>query len=80
MGDLCLCFVDFPYCHKCIFAANFCTLLSDISLLFFIIDADLDIGKDFFTSWKSMADGDAMDFDLTSASKGNKKPFNFDKV
>ncbi|KAL8493469.1 hypothetical protein ACS0TY_024615 [Phlomoides rotata] len=43
---------------------------------------DLDIGKDFFTSWKSisMADADALDFDLTPASKGNKKPFNFDKA
>ncbi|KAL6555261.1 hypothetical protein OROGR_006519 [Orobanche gracilis] len=40
---------------------------------------DLDIGKDFLSSWKSIsiAEGDAMDFDLTP---GNKKSFNFDKA
>ncbi|KAI3444200.1 hypothetical protein Pfo_000865 [Paulownia fortunei] len=43
---------------------------------------DLDIGKDFFSSWKSMsiAEGDVMDFDLTPVSKGNKKSFEFDKA
>lgn len=46
-----------------------------------MLDADLELGNDFF-SWKSIsiADGDAMDFDLTPASKGNKKTFNFDKA
>ncbi|KAL6525529.1 hypothetical protein OROHE_015836 [Orobanche hederae] len=40
---------------------------------------DLDIGKDFLSSWKSIsiAEGDAMDFDLTP---GTKKSFNFDKA
>ncbi|KAK6131941.1 hypothetical protein DH2020_034311 [Rehmannia glutinosa] len=40
---------------------------------------DLDIGKDFLSSWKSIsiAEGDGMDFDLTP---GNKKSFNFDKA
>ncbi|KAL6523349.1 hypothetical protein OROGR_016952 [Orobanche gracilis] len=40
---------------------------------------DLDIGKDFLSSWKSISivEGDAMDFDLTP---GNKKSFNFDKA
>ncbi|KAL3637027.1 hypothetical protein CASFOL_019326 [Castilleja foliolosa] len=41
--------------------------------------ADLDIGNDFFSSWKpmSMADADGMDFDL---KPGNKKSFHFDKA
>ncbi|KAL8041098.1 hypothetical protein ABFS82_10G141900 [Erythranthe guttata] len=41
---------------------------------------DMDIGKDFLTSWKSMAEGDGMDFDLTPVTKGNKKSFQFDKA
>ncbi|KAL8108154.1 uncharacterized protein At4g18490-like isoform X2 [Apium graveolens] len=41
---------------------------------------DLDIGKDFLTSWKSMADDDQMDFDFPTVAKGNKKPFKFDNM
>ncbi|KAK4415361.1 hypothetical protein Salat_2643500 [Sesamum alatum] len=43
---------------------------------------DLDIGKDFLSSWKSIsiAQGDAMDFDITPVTKGNKKSFDFDKA
>ncbi|KZV27394.1 hypothetical protein F511_02503 [Dorcoceras hygrometricum] len=43
---------------------------------------DLDIGKDFLSSWKSMsvAEDDAMDFDFTPVSKGKKKIFSFDKM
>ncbi|KAK4404621.1 hypothetical protein Sango_0830700 [Sesamum angolense] len=43
---------------------------------------DLDIGKDFLSSWKSMstAQGDEMDFDLTPVTQGNKKSFDFDKA
>lgn len=42
--------------------------------------ADLDIGKDFLTSWKSMAGDDQIDFDFSTVAKGNKKPFNFDNM
>lgn len=47
-----------------------------------ILILDLDIGKDFLSSWKSMsvAEEDAMDFDFTPVSKGKEKIFNFDKV
>ncbi|XP_073276217.1 uncharacterized protein At4g18490 isoform X2 [Primulina huaijiensis] len=43
---------------------------------------DLDIGKDFLSSWKSMsvAEEDVMDFDFTPISKGKEKIFSFDKV
>ncbi|KAI5657289.1 hypothetical protein M9H77_26082 [Catharanthus roseus] len=42
---------------------------------------DLDFGKDFLTSWKSMSmTEDPMDLDFESESKGKKKAFNFDKV
>lgn len=42
--------------------------------------ADLDIGKDFLTSWKSMSvtEDDSMDFDFSTVAKGKKKTFNFD--
>ncbi|XP_051150119.1 uncharacterized protein At4g18490 [Andrographis paniculata] len=51
-------------------------ILSDILLI------DMDIEKDFLSSWKSMsvAEDDTMDFDLPKVSKGNKKPFDFDKA
>ncbi|KAK1368759.1 hypothetical protein POM88_034851 [Heracleum sosnowskyi] len=42
--------------------------------------ADLDLGKDFLTSWKSMAEDDQMDFDFPTVAKGNKKPFKFDNM
>ncbi|GFZ06133.1 hypothetical protein Acr_18g0003030 [Actinidia rufa] len=44
--------------------------------------ADVDFGKDFLSSWKSMsvAEGDAMDFDFGTIGKGKKKAFNFDKL
>lgn len=42
--------------------------------------ADLDIGKDFLTSWKSMSEDDQMDFDFPTVAKGNKKPFKFDNM
>lgn len=47
-----------------------------------MLNADLEIGKDFLSSWKSMsmAEGDVIDFDLTPVSKGNKKSFDFDKA
>ncbi|XP_063941935.1 uncharacterized protein At4g18490 isoform X2 [Daucus carota subsp. sativus] len=41
---------------------------------------DLDIGKDFLTSWKSMGEDDQMDFDFSTVAKGNKKPFKFDNM
>ncbi|KAG5561820.1 hypothetical protein RHGRI_004761 [Rhododendron griersonianum] len=43
---------------------------------------DMDFGKDFLSSWKTMsvADGDAMDFDFGPVGKGKKKAFNFDKL
>lgn len=41
---------------------------------------DLDIGKDFLTSWKTMSvtEDDPMDFDFSTVAKGKKKTFNFD--
>ncbi|XP_059669888.1 uncharacterized protein At4g18490 isoform X4 [Cornus florida] len=43
---------------------------------------DMEIGKDFLSSWKSMsvAEDDAMDFDFNTVTKGKKKTFNFDKL
>ncbi|XP_026401258.1 uncharacterized protein At4g18490-like isoform X2 [Papaver somniferum] len=46
---------------------------------------DEEIGKDFFSSWKSVsgAEDDAMDFtspSLSKGSKGKKSNFNFDKL
>ncbi|XP_052202459.1 uncharacterized protein At4g18490 isoform X2 [Diospyros lotus] len=43
---------------------------------------DVDFGKDFLTSWKSMsvADDDVLDFDFGTVTKGKKKAFNFDKL
>ncbi|KAK1375402.1 hypothetical protein POM88_031595 [Heracleum sosnowskyi] len=43
---------------------------------------DLDIGKDFLTSWKSMSvtEDDPMDFDFTKVTKGNKEAFKFDNL
>ncbi|CAA0809769.1 Uncharacterized protein SHERM_11680 [Striga hermonthica] len=42
---------------------------------------DMDFGKDFLSSWKSISitEGDEMDFDLTPGP-GNKKTFKFDKA
>ncbi|KAM7506007.1 hypothetical protein LguiB_004911 [Lonicera macranthoides] len=41
---------------------------------------DLDIGKDFLSSWKSISVAEDMDFDFGSVTKGNKKTFSFDKM
>ncbi|XP_074331289.1 uncharacterized protein At4g18490-like isoform X1 [Apium graveolens] len=43
---------------------------------------DLDIGKDFLTSWKSMSvtEDDPMDFDFSKVTKGNKEAFKFDNL
>ncbi|KAA8519697.1 hypothetical protein F0562_013858 [Nyssa sinensis] len=43
---------------------------------------DLEIGKDFLSSWKSMsvAENDTMDFEFETVAKGKKKTFNFDKL
>lgn len=44
--------------------------------------ADLDIGKDFLTSWKSMSvtEDDPMDFDFAKDTKGNKQAFKFENL
>ncbi|KAL7242316.1 hypothetical protein ACSBR1_014811 [Camellia fascicularis] len=43
---------------------------------------DMDFGKDFLSSWKSMpmAEDDAMDFDFGTTAKGKKKAFNFNNL
>lgn len=43
---------------------------------------DVDFGKDFLSSWKTMsvAEGDAMDFEFGPVAKGKRKAFNFDKL
>ncbi|KAF6176124.1 hypothetical protein GIB67_000218 [Kingdonia uniflora] len=43
---------------------------------------DVEIGKDFFSSWKSMSvsGDDALDFSTDTAPKGKNKAFDFDKL
>lgn len=47
---------------------------------YIILVTDLDIGKDFLSSWKSISVAEDMDFDFGSVTKGNKKTFSFDKM
>ncbi|XP_063944305.1 uncharacterized protein At4g18490 isoform X2 [Daucus carota subsp. sativus] len=52
------------------------------SLLVLCTSADMGIGKDFLTSWKSMSvtEDDPMDFALSKVTKGNKNAFGFDNL
>lgn len=46
------------------------------------LQTDEEIGKEFFSSWKSMSltEDDAMDFSFDTVPKGQKKKFNFEKL